>query len=470
MWALRNGRRGRDRRGRTDWGVDPDGPAVVAPRHVVPVGLHADIVADALSLLACPDQVTAYSVLEALRFAAAQVLDMPLGDLQILVLGQVDRDEVDALLWDPMPGGSGLLDQICGRFEKIVTAAMEVVRHCPSACATSYIDCLQTFRNGYYHKHLDRKRALECLESWGSTLQLAHELPAKQPSSEPRAGSHPVNEKERRLRHLLKAAGFEEGIRGGQVRLDRSIGTTTPDVIYRAPDHALDEGICIYLDGLGAGLHGNTQTKEHDLRIRSWLRNNGWEVIEITAVELDDSAAMSRHFVKLAGYLDLKEAKARLRTDRSWFDGPADARVRARPTLRFVTPSAADRDRTCVPLVPLKAAAGGFSDPQFIEDGEWEWVEVASKRALRQGIFVAQVVGNSMGPLIPDGSYCLFVAPVSGSRRDRNVLVALRDVLDPETGERYTLKRYQSEKVHAKDGLSGRFSGSATRQRRCKTA
>ena len=135
-----------------------------------PIGFYADVVADVLSLPACPDQTTAYSVLEALRFAATRVLDMHMEDLQILVIGHVDRDEVDALLWDPMPGGSGLLDQICERFEEIVAVAREVVEDCPSACETSCIDCLQTFRNGYYHKHLDRKVAQERLAAWGSRL------------------------------------------------------------------------------------------------------------------------------------------------------------------------------------------------------------------------------------------------------------------------------------------------------------
>jgi hypothetical protein len=136
-------------------------------RKVDPIGFYADVVADAISLPACPDQATAYSVLEALRFGATRVLDMHMEDLQILVIGHVDREEVDALLWDPMPGGSGLLDQICGRFEEVVTVAREVVEKCPSACETACIDCLQTFRNGYYHKHLNRKTALEKLTTWG---------------------------------------------------------------------------------------------------------------------------------------------------------------------------------------------------------------------------------------------------------------------------------------------------------------
>jgi len=295
---------------------------------VRPIGFYADAVADVLSLAACADQRTAYSVLEALRFAAARVLDMHMEDLQILVIGHVDRDEVDALLWDPMPGGSGLLDQICERFEEITAVAREVVEDCPSACATACIDCLQTFRNGYYHKHLDRAVAGDRLAAWGSHLTISHEIPAKQPSREPEEGTHPVNEAERRLRHLLLAAGFEEGIRGGQLRLDLAIGTTTPDVIYRASHHDEDEGVCVYLDGLSGHLHGSPATAEKDRLIRTWLRNNGYDVIEIAASDLYDTDAMASHFRKLAGYLRADDLRRSLRMDTTWF---ADAEVRETP-------------------------------------------------------------------------------------------------------------------------------------------
>jgi len=62
-------------------------------------------------------------------------------------------------------------------------------------------------------------------------------------------------------------------------------------------------------------------------------------------------------------------------------------------------------------------------------------------------MFVAQVVGKSMEPAIPDGAWCLFRAPVEGSRQGKTVLVQLRDATDPETGQRYTVKRYESEKA-----------------------
>jgi SOS-response transcriptional repressor LexA len=121
---------------------------------------------------------------------------------------------------------------------------------------------------------------------------------------------------------------------------------------------------------------------------------------------------------------------------------------------RIVEPTAAERYATCVPLVPLKAAASKFSDPQYIEDGSFEWVAVGSRHRLRKGMFVAQVVGKSMEPAIPDGAYCLFRAPVEGTRQGKIVLVQLRDATDPETGQRFTVKRYESKKAAKGDSWS----------------
>ena len=81
---------------------------------------------------------------------------------------------------------------------------------------------------------------------------------------------------------------------------------------------------------------------------------------------------------------------------------------------------------------------------------------ITADTALRLGMFVAQIVGKSMEPTIPDGSYCLFMAPVIGTRQGQIVLVQLRDTTDPDNGERYTVKRYQSEKVT--DGDSWRHA------------
>ena len=118
------------------------------------------------------------------------------------------------------------------------------------------------------------------------------------------------------------------------------------------------------------------------------------------------------------------------------------------PTM---TPTPKQRYVNCVPLVPLQAAAGTFSDPQHLEHENFEWAAIITGHHLRRGMFVAQVNGKSMEPLIPDGSWCLFRAPVEGTRQGKTVLVQLRDIKDSETGERYTVKRYESEKASQGD-------------------
>jgi len=61
-------------------------------------------------------------------------------------------------------------------------------------------------------------------------------------------------------------------------------------------------------------------------------------------------------------------------------------------------------------------------------------------------MFIARVAGMSMEPTIPDGSYCVFRFDKGGSRNGLIVLVESRQVTDPETNQKFTIKRYRSEK------------------------
>jgi len=125
-------------------------------------------------------------------------------------------------------------------------------------------------------------------------------------------------------------------------------------------------------------------------------------------------------------------------------DATATAGAKALPFERM-EPTDAEKFKTCVPLVTLKAAAGGFGDSQEV-DAE-DWVKPNTTRKLSPGMFVAQVVGKSMEPLIFDGAYCLFRYGVEGTRQGKIVLVQHHAIEDPETGGRYTVKRYTSEKT-----------------------
>lgn len=89
---------------------------------------------------------------------------------------------------------------------------------------------------------------------------------------------------------------------------------------------------------------------------------------------------------------------------------------------------------------------------QSLEDGAHEWVALPDWVRPRPGLFVAQVVGESMNRRIPNGAWCLFRANPGGTREGKVVVVQHRDIDDPETGGRYTIKLYSSEKITAEDG------------------
>ncbi|TDP82933.1 hypothetical protein EV672_105120 [Aquabacterium commune] len=73
-------------------------------------------------------------------------------------------------------------------------------------------------------------------------------------------------------------------------------------------------------------------------------------------------------------------------------------------------------------------------DPQALEDGATEWVEQPEWVKPQPGLFVAQVVGESMNKRIPNGAWCLFRANPQGTRNGKIVVVQHRSISDPETG------------------------------------
>lgn len=125
---------------------------------------------------------------------------------------------------------------------------------------------------------------------------------------------------------------------------------------------------------------------------------------------------------------------------------PPKALTDQRP-LRRITDEDRRRGVAAVPLIELQMAAGGFSDMQTLEHTADEWLELPDWVSPQPGLFVAQVVGESMSRRIPNGSWCLFRANPSGTRQGKVVIAQHRSIEDPETGGRYTVKVYSSEKV-----------------------
>jgi SOS-response transcriptional repressor LexA len=102
--------------------------------------------------------------------------------------------------------------------------------------------------------------------------------------------------------------------------------------------------------------------------------------------------------------------------------------------------------RTHLPRYSLRAAAGKFLDNEEIE--EEGWVETPEDLRLTPDMFIAQIAGDSMEPLIPDGSLCVFRAGVTGSRVGRLVLAEDREA------NGFAVKRYNSDKTFSTERWS----------------
>jgi phage repressor protein C with HTH and peptisase S24 domain len=100
---------------------------------------------------------------------------------------------------------------------------------------------------------------------------------------------------------------------------------------------------------------------------------------------------------------------------------------------------------THLPRYSLAVAGGPFLENPVIEESieDQAWEEAPTGLRLTREMFIAEIVGHSMEPLIPDGSLCVFRRGVTGSRQGRLVLV---EALGEVGSDRYTVKRYRSEK------------------------
>jgi hypothetical protein len=288
-------------------------------RDIENVGFYANVVADALCIQNCENSTVAFSLMEAFRMAGSQVLEMEIEDLQVLCIPQPGQQVVDAYLYDPMPGGSGLLEQMLERWTEVVVAAQNFVTACPSACATACIDCLMHFRNAHYHRYLDRHAVERLLGLTGAELSFTHDIPPRLPAEGTKRTGQPVNRKESRLRRLLVRAGFPEPEAQRSIPIGPPWGTTTPDFFYADPAGRLD-GICIYLDGLSESVHGNPETQERDQQIRTHLRNENYQVFEIACSELDDRERVTALFYRLGRLLLDRTAADRIRIENGWFE------------------------------------------------------------------------------------------------------------------------------------------------------
>ena len=416
---------------------------------VQPTGFFADVEVDVLGLHDVQDRKMGFSVVESIRMGAARVLDMEIEDLQLLALGHVGEDSCDVLLYDPMPGGSGLLEHLAERWEEVRDAALELLTQCPSACESSCIDCLQTYRNRFYHEYLDRLVAAEVLQATTGPLVLVHQIPEHLQKTQSTTGQGQTYI-ENRFKRFLAEAGLPAPICQRRIDLGAGYGGTIPDFFYEGEDED-EPGICIYLDGMAGHIHGNAEQAEKDRAIRAKLDSLGYEVVVVRSFELDDKDAVVRAIARVAKYLVGRERQREVKADTTWFDRAEQekapgGRGAGRPALRLIRCDEGDDD--ALPIYDLRVAAGAFAEGQVPEVIGYGRVQDGPRRT---GLFVAQVVGDSMNKVAPKGAWCLWQhlreAGVTAAAVGEDLVVHRPAGVDPELGA-FTFKRL----VETQDG------------------
>lgn len=154
--------------------------------------------------------------------------------------------------------------------------------------------------------------------------------------------------------------------------------------------------------------------------LTSDLKQKGGEMGGLKLLDwLEDSAS---NFLRISDRNSIAYTSERVTLDRL-FDEHVDDSVQP-----FVTH---------LPVYSLRAAATKFGEGSDVE--QEGWLRAPEHLRLTEGMFVAHIVGRSMEPRIPDGSDCIFRAPVTGSRAGRLLLI---EQFGQSGDSRYTVKRY----------------------------
>jgi len=245
----------------------------------------------------------AINLAEGLRMSANISLEMEPDDLQILLF--TENEETHHLfVYDPMPGGSGIIDQLLDDWVETLTRGISSLQNCSGACEEACYDCLKTYRNMLYHPQLNRFRAAELLDELRHDPNKIGSIPPKAGDSTPPEGQS-TNTPEMRLSAVLQSYRFPNFDRQKEIPLPGSLQFTRPDFYYESPDGVVK--IAIYLDGLSKNIHGNEERQRIDHLIRAVLGSQTVKVVEIAASDLDDPVILRYHLKTIAQKLNKKD-------------------------------------------------------------------------------------------------------------------------------------------------------------------
>lgn len=256
--------------------------------------LHVHSEVDGLLFKGLDSEIEAVSLGEGLALLGTHLFDMERDDLRWIPLPEGD-DEWELFLYDPMPGGSGLLEQFMGEWGSVIRSARDILGGCPSGCLTSCYDCLRTYYNQFYHEELDRHSALELLESMGETPTRTNVIESIDEIPDVNGSNEDTNIYEKQLEQIVTD---EWGYSGFSPQVEVQL----PDIgSYTIPDLAHEEGkIAIYLDG---NPHFADEQRNKDNFLRQALKAAGWSVIEIHIQDYDNDQMMQMYRTQISNSL-----------------------------------------------------------------------------------------------------------------------------------------------------------------------
>jgi very-short-patch-repair endonuclease len=260
------------------------------------VALHVEFVSDVLCIGPYETSEEAVNAYEGLLAGAREFLDMGGSELD----GFFYPDSTGAIwsvLYDPLPGGTGFLDQLLRYWDKICKRGAEVLSKCD--CETACYKCLRHFRNQQHHKVLDRHSAMAMLAQSSGGIYKHHAIaPIIQQHVTDDADGKTESPAEEKFLARLEQHGFS---RPPVAQQQVDLGNAN----YTVADFAWPEKrILVFIDGTSAHLHGDPERAKRDRNKRRQANMKGWHVVVITAQELDDEQGLAYRLEDISFYLD----------------------------------------------------------------------------------------------------------------------------------------------------------------------
>jgi hypothetical protein len=318
-----------------------------------------------------------------------------------LFLTEPDRAKV--LLYEADEGGAGLLHRLTesSAWRRVVRNALELLHVDPDtgldtkdACSEACYECLLSFYNQRDHKLLNRHRVIPLLKA---LLTASVEVGTGTPT----LGWDDL---------MAKGIGAEPDVIAALRDHKFPLPAGQHVVVRDGEGNAVAEADLSYPGKLVVWVQGSPHHTEHgkkkDMLQANRLKGLGYRVVDIWPEKL---AAGLRDLARKLDRPDLIPAPSLVAAD----DVPeAERFVRYLPVYK-------------VAAGPLIAA--GDAEP----DG---WIEVDA-RNLSVDHFVCRIVGESMEPRLPNGSFALFRRGVLGFADGRILIVARKQLGDPDTGD-----------------------------------